>query len=458
MSYTTVNPFTGEKLRTYPGLSENQIEAILEKSETIFRSWRLTSFEERRAKFLSLAQAMDRKKQDLAQLATVEMGKTLKESQSEIEKCIKAVHYYIENAESFLKDQIVSEKDFQARVAYEPLGVLLAIMPWNFPYWQVFRFAIPSLMAGNTALLKHASNTLGCAQAIAELFKEAEFPDGVFTHLVASHEQVEKILSDPRVKGVSLTGSTRAGRTIGELAGRYLKKSVLELGGSDPYVILADADVELAVDKCVQSRLINNGQSCIAAKRFIIHESLFETVLEKMKHKFSSLHMGDPLQASTQLGPVARDDLKQGLLEQVHQAKEEGAKSHLNLQQKADEQYPKACFVAPEILTGVKVHHAAFKKEFFGPVAMLFSFKEEAEAMKLANATPFGLGGAVFSQDIGKAQELARKHLNSGCVFVNDLVRSDPRLAFGGVKSSGYGRELGPFGIHEFVNIKALNF
>lgn len=453
MTIKTVNPYTEEVIKEYAPFSIGEIERRVSLAEERFSEWRTTSFEERRKKFSALAKVMDRKKRDLAVLATQEMGKTLLESISEVEKCIKGINYYVEHGEEFLSDQKVEDGDFKGRAVYEPLGVVVGVMPWNFPYWQVIRFSVPTIFAGNTVLLKHASNTLGCAHALEDLYKEAGFPEGVYQEMVVGHEAIDKLLSDPRVKAISLTGSTKAGRSIAELAGRYLKKSVLELGGSDPYIVLEDADVDLAVEKCAQTRMINNGQSCIAGKRFIVHQNIFEEFLVKMKHNFSQLKMGDPMNGDTKLGPLARKDLAEELMEQVDHAVSDGAKAHL-------ENYPqeKGFFVGPQILTGIKPHQPTFKKELFGPVAMLFSFKTEDEALKIANGTPYGLGGGVFGKDIERIQHLARKGINSGCVVINDFVKSDPRLPFGGVKSSGYGRELGPYGLHEFVNLKSLNF
>ncbi len=454
-TFTTVNPYTEEKLNEFKAFSKAQVESTLELAEKTFHQWRRLPLQERKNKILSLASTLEKNLEKLARTATLEMGKPYKQSVSEVEKCVSLMRYYASKGQEFLKDYRVEDPDLKARVAYEPLGVILGIMPWNFPYWQAFRFAVPTILAGNTVVLKHASATLGSAALIEDMFVEAGFLEGIYTNLVADHDVVEELLADKRIKGVSLTGSTRAGKKIAEVAGKNLKKCVLELGGSDPYIILEDADIELAIEKCSSSRMINNGQSCVAAKRFIIHNSLFEKFLTGMKHNFSELKMGDPLNEETSLGPLARKDLKEGLLKQIETAVSEGAKLELDLQSKAPK---KGEFVAPQILTGVRPGTKSFNEEFFGPVAMLFSFDKEEEAFEIANATEYGLGGAIFSRDTNHAQSLARRELNSGFVAVNDMVRSEPRLAFGGVKSSGFGRELGPFGLHEFVNIKTLNF
>ncbi|MCB0411935.1 MAG: NAD-dependent succinate-semialdehyde dehydrogenase, partial [Bdellovibrionales bacterium] len=389
---------------------------------------------------------------ELAELASREMGKTLKEAIAEIEKCHRLIAFYEKNFKELFSEKSVSEKGLEADVVLEPLGTIVGVMPWNFPYWQVFRFAVPTILAGNTVLLKHAANTLGCAQSIEKLFKEADAPEGLFAHIIASHDDIKTLLGDNRVKGVSLTGSTKAGRVIGELAGRYLKKSVLELGGSDPYVILADADIEVAIDKCVQSRLINNGQSCIAAKRFIVHESLFDVFLEGMKKRFESKVLGNPLSSDTDIGPLARKDLKEEIESQIDRAIEAGA----TLVEVTHRQPQKGFFMSPKILTGIGPQNPIFKKELFGPVAMVFPFDAEQEALQLANLSPFGLGAAIFSRDTEKAYHFAVHDLQAGMVAINDIVRSDPRVPFGGVKSSGYGRELGRFGHLEFANIKTI--
>jgi succinate-semialdehyde dehydrogenase/glutarate-semialdehyde dehydrogenase len=389
---------------------------------------------------------------EYARLMADEMGKLLSEGRAEVEKCAWVCEYYADNAEKFLAREEIQTDASRSFVTFEPLGVILAVMPWNFPLWQVFRFAAPGLMAGNTGVLKHASNVQGCALAIEAVFREAGFPENVFRTLVIGSKLANHAIEHPKVRAVTLTGSTPAGRSVASKAGELLKKTVLELGGSDPYVILEDADLDLAVDACVTGRMINGGQSCIAAKRFIVPEKIrsdFETrFVEKMKAK----KLGDPLQEDSDVGPQARSDLRDELHLQVTQSIEKGARCLVG----GEVPDMPGAFYPPTVLTDVVKGMPAYDEELFGPVAAIIPVGDEDEAIRVANDSVFGLGAAVFTRDAARGEEIAARQLQAGCCFVNAFVRSDPRLPFGGVKESGYGRELGDYGIKEFVNIKTV--
>jgi succinate-semialdehyde dehydrogenase/glutarate-semialdehyde dehydrogenase len=380
------------------------------------------------------------------------MGKPVAAGRAEAEKCAWVCRYYAEEAEGMLADRDMPTERTKSYLHHEPLGVVLAVMPWNFPLWQVFRFAAPGLMAGNTGLLKHSSNVTGCALAIEEIFTAAGFPTGVFTTLLIGSAKVEHVIANPNVVAVTLTGSEPAGRAVAAKAGSLLKKSVLELGGSDPYVVLADADVEAAATTCASSRLINGGQSCIAAKRFVVEEPLVEEFTRLMVEKMSAVRMGDPLDEATQLGPQARHDLRDELHGQVKRTIEAGAGLALG------GEVPKGpgAFYPPTVLTGVAKGMAAYSEETFGPAAAIITAADADQAIDIANDTDFGLGAAIFSRDVEKAEHLAATKLEAGCCFVNALVASDPRLPFGGIRHSGYGRELSDLGIREFVNAKTV--
>jgi succinate-semialdehyde dehydrogenase/glutarate-semialdehyde dehydrogenase len=383
---------------------------------------------------------------------TLEMGKPILQAKTEVDKCAWVCEYYAENAKKFLANEFVQTEYSNSYVSFQPLGVVLAVMPWNFPFWQVFRFAAPALMAGNSGLLKHASNVMGCSLLIENIFRDAGFPENCFRSLVISSGKVEGIIKNKNVKAVTLTGSTPAGRAVAAAAGREIKKSVLELGGSDPYVILEDADLESAAELCVNSRLINGGQSCIAAKRFIIVEDVYKNFEELFIQKMKSKKMGNPFDESNDLGPQARTDLRDDLHKQVEDSIAKG--SSLKLGGRIPKQV--GAYYPPTVLANVKPGMPAYDDEIFGPVASLIKVKNEDEAVKVANSTSFGLGAAVFTKDVERGQKIAEKKLDSGCCVVNDYVKSDPRLPFGGVKESGYGRELSLFGIREFVNIKSV--
>ncbi len=448
----STNPKNGKTIKTYEKLSDKESLEKLDKAHKRFQSWQKTSFEDRSKLFTSLADELEKNKKEWSKLMTDEMGKPIDQAESEIEKCQWVCRFYSENAKSFLETDSIDADYKKSHVAFRPLGVILAVMPWNFPFWQVFRFAAPSIMAGNTAVLKHASNVPGCSLAIEEAFSKAGFPEGVFQSLLIDQDQTSKLIAHDQVRAVTLTGSTAAGKKVASLAGENLKKTVLELGGSDAYLVLADADVDLAVEKCTQSRLLNSGQSCIAAKRFIVHKSLVEEFSEKMKKSFEKKKWGDPMETGQDLGPMARADLRDELHEQVKKSIEKGAHC-LTGGEIPDKD---GAFYPPTVLKDVKPGQPAFDEELFGPVAAIISFDSVDEAIALSNQSKFGLGGGIFSKDEDKAYKIAVESLDTGSVFINDFVKSDPRLPFGGVKQSGYGRELSYFGIKEFVNTKTV--
>lgn len=452
MTVEAVNPATGRKIKSYEQLDRQGVKERIEQADERFRSWRRTSFAERAKLMNKAAEVLEKNKEEYARLMTREMGKVIKEARSEVEKCAWVCRYYAEHAEDFLKDEYIETDASKSYVTHQPLGVVLAVMPWNFPLWQVFRFAAPNLMAGNVGLLKHASNVPGCAQAIEDVFRKAGFPDHVFTNLMIGSDQVEFVIDHPLVRAATLTGSDKAGRAVAEQAGRRLKKTVLELGGSDAYLVLEDADLEHAAEMCKNSRLLNAGQSCIGAKRFIVVEEVYERFLSLFLEKMRNAKMGDPMQEDTDLGPQAREDLRDLLHDQVERSLEKGAKLELGGQIPAGE----GAFYPPTVLTNVRPGMAAFEEELFGPVAAVIHAKDEAEAIELANASNFGLGACVFTRDLERGERIAARDLEAGCCFVNHLVKSDPRLPFGGIKISGYGRELSHHGIKEFVNIKTV--
>lgn len=453
MTIKSVNPVDGSLIQTYTELSAEEVNKKISATHKTWAKWRATTFKDRAKPMFKLADLLKSKKEHLANMITLEMGKSLKESIAEVEKCATVCEYYAENAEEFLKDKIVETDAQKSYVSYQPIGVILAIMPWNFPLWQVFRFLAPNLMAGNCGVLKHASNVSGCALLIEALTAEAGFPENCFTTLLVSGKNVNQIIENPLVKAVTLTGSTEAGKKVAEKAGSVLKKCVLELGGSDAYIILADADLALAAKICCDARLINNGQSCIAAKRFIVVESVLDQftqlLLEKMKAKVT----GNPLDQNVNLGPMASTKLRDDLHKQVQQSIKLGAICVLG------GKIPdgNGAFYPATILKNVKKGMPAFDEELFGPVAAIISAKDTEEAIKIGNDTAFGLGGAVFTKDIDKGNTIARNELQAGSVFVNHGVKSDPRLPFGGINESGYGRELGFHGLLEFLNVKTIS-
>jgi succinate-semialdehyde dehydrogenase/glutarate-semialdehyde dehydrogenase len=392
------------------------------------------------------------RKTELAGIMVAEMGKVLREAVGEIEKCATVCSFYADNATSFLKNEVIQTEASESYIIFQPIGTVLAVMPWNFPFWQVFRFLAPALMAGNTGVLKHAANVPGSALAIEQLVRDAGFPENVFRTLIIGSAKVKAVIENPLIKAVTLTGSTSAGKSVASIAGSVLKKSVLELGGSDPYLILEDADIEKAAQLCVTSRLINAGQSCIGAKRFIIADKIYDEFEAEFVRLMSEATYGDPLNPATKIGPLARPDLRDELHQQVENSRKLGATVLLGgfIPEET------AAFYPPTVLTNVLPGMPAYHEELFGPVAVLFRFKTEEEAIRIANDTVFGLGAAVFTSDVTKGKLLAEKGLEAGCVYVNDFVKSDPRLPFGGIKESGYGRELSAVGIREFVNIKTI--
>ncbi len=447
-----IDPSTGEPGDRYETHDEKAIEAKLELAYGSAAQWRAASLDHRTEILRRAARDLRSQKKKLAELMAREMGKPVTQGESEAEKCAWVCDYYAEHAASFLAREQIETDAKESFVSYQPLGVTFAIMPWNFPFWQVFRHAAPSMVAGNAVVLKHAENVPGCALAIEQIFREAGAIDGTFTTLLIDREQAARVIRDRRIAAVTLTGSTRAGRSVASTAGEMLKKSVLELGGSDPYVVLADADVERAADTCVTSRLINSGQSCIAAKRFIVVEEVRERFEARVIERMGAARMADPRREDTDVGPQAREDLRAALHDQVERSVAAGAEARLG------GQLPEGAgfFYPPSVLTGVRPGMAAFDEEVFGPVAAVTAARDEEDAIALANASTYGLGAAVFTRDLDKGRRIAETRLNAGACFVNAFVRSDPRLPFGGIGESGYGRELARHGLREFVNAKTV--
>ncbi len=432
-------------------MTTNDVKKIISGSQKAFLEWKKTSLHHRSEVLYKLADELRSRKDELAELMALEMGKVLKEGKSEIEKCTWVCEYYAENGKEFLEDELIHTDAHKSYVTINPLGVVLAVMPWNFPFWQVFRFAVPALMAGNVALLKHASNVSGCALKIEEIIAKAIGMSEIFRTLIIPSDMVELIIENDLVKAVTLTGSTPAGRSVASLAGKHLKKSVLELGGSDPYIVLEDADLKKAAKSCVSSRLINNGQSCIAAKRFIVVDKVKQSFEKLVVQEMSKLKVGDPM-TEVDLGPMARVDLRDELHAQVEKSLEMGATCLLG----GEINSGKGAFYAPTVLSDIKWGSPAYHEELFGPVASIIVATNENEAISIANDSFFGLGAAVFTSDNERGERIAREELEAGSCFVNEFVRSDPRLPFGGIKGSGFGRELGSYGIKEFVNIKTV--
>ncbi|MFT7433076.1 MAG: succinate-semialdehyde dehydrogenase/glutarate-semialdehyde dehydrogenase [Alphaproteobacteria bacterium] len=449
----SINPATGEMIKEYVVMSDKEASTIVDMAHLDFLDWRKSNFDTRSKLMHEAANVLHNNKEKYAKLMTKEMGKVYNEAIAEVEKCIWVCKYYAEHAQGFLADEPVKTDASNSFVTYQPIGAVLAVMPWNFPLWQVFRFAVPALMAGNVGLLKHASNVCGCALAIEEVFREAGFPKNAFRTLLIKSDQVVHIIEHKYVRAVTLTGSTKAGSAVASKAGECLKKSVLELGGSDAYLILKDAELEYAAETCVKSRLINAGQSCIAAKRFIVAEEVYDEFLELFTQKMKAIKVGNPMDEDTDIGPQASEGLRYELHKQVQTSIKKGATCVLGGELPEGEGF----FYPPTILTNVTEGMPAYDEELFGPVASVIKAKSEEEAIAVANSTPFGLGGSVFTRDIEHGTDIARNRIDSGACVVNDLVKSDPRLPFGGVKESGYGRELSHFGIREFVNIKAVS-
>jgi succinate-semialdehyde dehydrogenase/glutarate-semialdehyde dehydrogenase len=452
MAIESVNPTTGARGPRFEALTESEIEEKLELADAASAQWSRTPIPERGAVLERAGEILARERDALARIATEEMGKLYEAARQEIDKCAGACRYYASNAEAMLKPEVIATAGGQhGEVRYEPLGAVLAVMPWNFPFWQVVRFAAPALAAGNVALLKHASSVPRCALALEDVFRRAGAPSGVFQTLLIGADEVPEIIADGRVHAVTVTGSETAGRSVASTAGEQLKKAVLELGGSDPFIVLGDADIERAVATAVKARIVNNGQSCIAAKRFIVEASVYDTFAAGFVAAMSRLRVGDPLDPTTDVGPLASVAIREMLSDQVKRSIEAGAKLLLggHRLERAGFFYP------PTVLADVPRGAPAFAEELFGPVATLLRARDADEALALANGTPFGLGASVWTRDRAKAERFARE-LATGTVFVNEMVASDVRFPFGGVKASGYGRELGVWGLREFVNIKTV--
>lgn len=448
----SVNPATNERIDTYDEPSRSEIEATLDRATGTFEDWRYTSFQHRRSLLREVGSLLRDRVDEYAELMTREMGKPIEQARSEVEKCAWVCDYYAETAEDHLQDEVIrGDEEAETYVSYEPLGPVLAIMPWNFPFWQVFRFAAPNLAAGNVGILKHASNVPGCARAIEEVFHDAGVPEGTFQSLLVGSDAVDELIEDERIRAVTLTGSEPAGRAVAETAGSELKKTVLELGGSDPFVVLDDAPLDETLEKAVFARTQNNGESCIAAKRFIVHEGIYDEFVGGFVEKLDALTVGDPLDEETDIGPMARPDLLDQLHDQVQRTVDAGAEIALGGEPLDRE----GAYYPPTVLTDVPRDAAAACEETFGPAAAVFEVSDETEALELANDVDFGLGASVWTADLDRGERFAHEFEAGGC-FVNEYVKSDPRLPFGGVKNSGYGRELSEHGIKEFVNKKTV--
>lgn len=452
MAFDIINPATGVKINSFAPMSDAELRAALEGCARAQREWARTPFAERARLMLALAARLRDNSEACARLMTQEMGKIHAQGIAEVEKCAWCCEYYAEHAEGFLAPEDVDTGAEHSFVTYRPLGVVLAVMPWNFPLWQVFRFAVPALMAGNGALLKHAPNVFGCAQLIEQLFRDAGFPQHLFRALIVDIDQTTQVIRDPLVAAVTITSSVNAGRAVAAEAGKVLKKCVLELGGSDAYIVLEDADLDKAVQTGVIARFQNSGQSCIAAKRFIVVEAVYEAFERTFVEAVAALKMGDPAADGVYVGPLARTDLRDALHDQVERSVAAGARVLLGgtLPEGPGAFYP------PTVLAGVREGMAAWSEELFGPVATLIRVSDEAEAIAVANATEFGLGGSVWTRDLARGERIAAEEIESGAAFVNEMSKSDPRMPFGGVRHSGYGRELSVFGIREFVNVHSV--
>lgn len=451
MNFSSVNPATGRRLRSYRPHSRADIEAALRRARSGFLAWRELSFADRARRLRAVAARLRERVDVLAGMATAEMGKPIAQARAEVEKSALVCDYFAAHARGFLAEERPPGAPAGASVVFEPVGPVLAIMPWNFPFWQVFRTAAPVLMAGNAMVLKHAESVSACALAVAQIFSDAGLPRGVFQTLLVPRDRIASLIADPRIRAVTLTGSVAAGRSVAAQAGAAMKKGVFELGGSDAYLILGDADLKLAAETCAQSRLINSGQSCVSAKRFIVVRSVQNEFEAQFVARMASRRVGDPLDPTIDVGPLARRDLRDALHRQVRSSLRRGARLLLG----GGPLPGPGFFYSPTVLTDVTRGMPAYHEELFGPVASIIAVRDEAEAVAVANDTPFGLGAAVFTRSRRRARAVAER-IESGLVFVNDLVRSDPTLPFGGVKDSGYGRELGPYGIREFVNLKTL--
>lgn len=451
MAIQTINPANGKIVQTFEQYSSKQVSEIIDLTHEAFMNWRSVEFAAKKVLMKKAAAILREKKNEFGKTLTLEMGKPINQAIAEVEKCALVCDYYAENAERILSEEIVSTDASESYVRFDPLGIVLAIMPWNFPFWQVFRFAAPALMAGNVCLLKHASNVPMSALAIEEIFIQAGFPKNIFRTLLIGSSSVEEVINHPKIKAVTLTGSEPAGKKVAESCGKVLKKTVLELGGSDPFIVLEDADIDVSVKTAITARLINNGQSCIAAKRFIVVENIYDEFEKKFVEQMKKVKVGDPMNPETELGPMAREDLLFELDEQVRKSVIKGAQILCGGKRINREGF----YYEPTILANVLPGSLAYDEEIFGPVASLIKAKDEADAIRIANDSPFGLGASLWTSNREKAKQLAAS-IESGAVFINGMVKSDPRLPFGGIKNSGYGRELSHYGIKEFVNIKTV--
>lgn len=451
MSFESINPATGDLLARFDEMTPEQTESAVADAHSAYLSWRRCTYEERAEPMRRLAQYLRENKDRLARLMTMEMGKPIAETKGEIDKCAWGCEFYAEHAAAFLAPEQVATNATESYIAYEPIGVVLAVMPWNYPLWQVLRFAAPALMAGNASVVKHAPNVPQSALEVEKMFRETGFPDGLVRNLFISPEATDALIADNRIAAVTLTGSTRAGSAVAEAAGRAVKKAVLELGGSDPFIVLEDADLDGAVEFAVRSRFQNTGQSCIAAKRFLIVETIADEFQRRFVDAVKALKMGDPLNSGTQIGPLAREDLRDNLAHQVDASVQMGARALTGGRVPSDPGF----FYEPTVLVDVTTDMPVFREEVFGPVAPLFRVRDEEEALQYANDSRYGLGSDLWTRDIERAKLIARQ-IESGSVFVNGMVFSDPRLPFGGVKRSGFGRELSPYGIREFTNVQTV--
>ncbi len=452
MTMESIDPASGQRIERYALATPEEVERALAGADACFGAWRRLPVAERVEPLRRAAEILRRDAERFARRMAFEMGKPLSEGIAEAEKCAWLCEYYLERAEGFLAPEPVETDAAKSYVSYQPLGVILGIMPWNFPFWQVFRFAVPALAAGNTVLVKHAPSTTGCALDVEEIFRQAGFPEGGYRNLVLEVETVGDLIEDPRLRGVSLTGSVGAGRAVARQAGAALKPCLLELGGSDASLVLEDADLDLAAEQCLTGRMINTGQSCIAAKRFVVVDAVREEFEERLMQRMAALKVGHPLDAETDLGPMARADLREGLHRQLRQSVEAGARLLLG----GEPMVGPGFYYPASFLTEVGPGMPAYAEELFGPVAVVIPAADEAEAIRIANDTRFGLGAAVYTADAERGERIARESLEAGAAFVNGFVRSDPRLPFGGVKDSGWGRELGRAGIRSFVNVKTI--
>lgn len=448
MEFKSINPYNNQHLKTYTAETNWQINKRLEKAHQAFLAWKKVPIEERSKLLKKAAQVLENNLDDYAKMITLEMGKPITESRGEVKKCAWVCNYYADNAKGFLQDEVIKTDAQLSLVKHEPIGGVLAIMPWNFPFWQVFRFAAPTVMAGNVGILKHAPNVFGCAQQIEDVFTKAGFPEGVFQNFIVHQDQTESIIAHKSIKAVTLTGSEAAGSAVAAISGKYIKKSLLELGGNNAFIVWKDADIDKAVSTAVTARMMNSGQSCIAAKRFILVEEIYDEFVSKFTKAVDELISGDPMDETTKVGPLARKDLADQLQRQVKETVAQGAELLLGGKQNG-------CYHEPTVLGNVTSSMVAFNEETFGPLAAMIKAKDEVDAFRLAEQSKFGLGASVFTKNIEKAIEMSGE-VSDGAYFVNELVKSDPRLPFGGTKNSGYGRELAQDGILEFVNRKTI--